>query len=329
MTKRWLIVGLVLISVSSMLAAQAWTPTGQWAQGVRIRFFVGGDPGDTFASIVYKGALQAEKDLGVKVDYVFSGWNTEKMTSQFREAVAAKPDGIAMMGHPGDDALMPIAKDAASAGIRMMYQNVDLPKVRATYGGGYVGVVDLGTQGQALSKEALRTLKFSSGDEMLVLGAWGQPGRYFREEGSAKAFEAAGYKVTRIVSPPEWAADPNLGTPVITAALLKNPKIKLIVFPGGQALGAAPLYMRAANKKPGDIYCIGFDTSPEVIKAFDQGYVQLTSDQQPFMQGYLPVLSLCLQIKLGLAPMVVDTGSGFVNAGNYKTVADLANKGLR
>ena len=114
MAKRWLIVGLALTCVSSILAAQAWTPTGQWAQGVRIRFFVGGDPGDTFASIVYKGALQAEKDLGVKVDYVFSGWNTEKMTAQFREAVAAKPDGIAMMGHPGDDALMPIAKDLES-----------------------------------------------------------------------------------------------------------------------------------------------------------------------------------------------------------------------
>ncbi len=327
MRKR-LLAGLVLVCVASILSAQAWTPTGQWAQGVTVRFFVGGDPGDTFASIVYKGALQAEKDLGCKVEYVFSGWQVEKMTSQFREAIAAKPDGIAMMGHPGDDALMPLARDAAD-GIKMMYQNVDVPKVRARYGGGYAGVIDLGTQGQALSKEAMRTLKLEKGDQVLVLGAWGQPGRYFREEGSAKAFEAAGYNVTRITAPPAWASDPNLATPVITAALLKNRKIKLIVFPGGQLLGAAPLYMQAANKNPGDVFCIGFDTSPEVIKAFQQGYVQLTSDQQPFEQGYLPVLSLCLQVKYGLAPMVVDTGSGFVNQANYEQVADLANKGLR
>ena len=68
------------------------------------------------------------------------------------------------------------------------------------------------------------------------------------------------------------------------------------------------MYMRAANHKPGDIYCIGFDTSPEVVKAFDQGFVQLTSDQQPFLQGYLPILSLCLQLKYGFAPAVQDTG---------------------
>ena len=40
-------------------------------------------------------------DTGAQVDYVFSGWDAEKMVQQLREAVAAKPDGIAMMGHPG------------------------------------------------------------------------------------------------------------------------------------------------------------------------------------------------------------------------------------
>jgi simple sugar transport system substrate-binding protein len=32
------------------------------------------------------------------------------MTQQLREAVASQPDGIAMMGHPGDDAIMAIAE---------------------------------------------------------------------------------------------------------------------------------------------------------------------------------------------------------------------------
>ena len=235
--RRWLLkasaIALVFACVAAAAYAQQWSPGTQWAQGIHIRFFVGGDPGDTFASIVYKGALQAEKDLGVKVDYVFSGWAVEKMTAQYREAIAAKPDGIAMMGHPGDDALMPLAKQAAEAGIAMMWQNVDVPKVRAVCGGGYVGVIDMDTQGQSLAKEALRTLKVPKGSEILVLGAWGDPGRYIREEGSAKAFEAAGFKVTRLKAPPPWSADPNLGTPVITAALLNNRNIKLVVFPGG------------------------------------------------------------------------------------------------
>jgi simple sugar transport system substrate-binding protein len=55
----------------------------------------------------------------------------------------------------------------------------------------------------------------------------------------------------------------------------------------------------------------------------------LTADQQPFQQGYLPILSLCQQVVYGLAPINVDTGAGFVTTDNYSSVADLATKGLR
>ena len=57
--------------------------------------------------------------------------------------------------------------------------------------------------------------------------------------------------------------------------------------------------------------------------------MHLTSDQQPFQQGYMPILSLCQQIVYGLAPMNVDTGAGFVSPENYKAVATLAGEGLR
>src|SRR5919108_190241 len=167
------------------------TESGKWCSGVTIRFFAGGDEGDSFASIVLRGAKAAEADLGPKVDYVFSGWNTEKMTSQLREAIAAKPDGIAFMGHAGDDAVMPLAEQASTAGITMMYQNVDVPQVRAKYGGGYVGA-QLTPQGHAPREEANRQVWPKSGDHALVLGAWGDPGRFLREEGTAKAFEDAG-----------------------------------------------------------------------------------------------------------------------------------------
>jgi len=107
-----------------------------WAKGIHIRFFVGGNPGDAFASIVLNGAKQAQADLSPTVDYIFSGWDVETMTNQLREAVAARPDGIAMMGHPGDVAILPLAQQAHSLEIVMEYQNVDVPKVRSAFGGG-------------------------------------------------------------------------------------------------------------------------------------------------------------------------------------------------
>lgn len=321
----------VLVLSSCKPAAQPasqGTAGSKWCSGVTIRFFAGGDEGDTFASIVLRGAKAAEADLGPKVDYIFSGWNTEKMISQLREAIAAKPDGISFMGHAGDDAVMPLAEEASKAGIQMMYQNVDVPQVRAKFGGGYVGA-QLTPQGYALGLEAIRQFGLKSGDHALVLGAWGDPGRFLREEGTAKAFEDGGLVVTRLRALPEWSSDPNLGTGEITAAVLSDPATKVIVFPGGQLLGASPMYLDAMKKKPGEILAIGYDTSPQVIDAFKKGYAQLTSDQQPYQQGYMPILSLCMTMKYGMGPMNLDTGAGFVDTKNYQTVADLANQGIR
>ena len=77
---------------------------------------------------VYNGAKQAELDLGCKVDYVWSDWDPQKMIQQFREVVATRPDGIAVMGHPGDEAFDPLIIDAESKGIIVTSQNTELPQ---------------------------------------------------------------------------------------------------------------------------------------------------------------------------------------------------------
>ncbi len=310
-------------------AASAQALRDNWCSDVKIRFFAGGAEGDAFASIVYNGAVQAAKDTGAQVDYIFSGWKAETMVQQLREAIAAAPDGIAMMGHPGEAAIMPLAEEASKAGIKMMYQNVPLPGVVAKFGGGYVGAQQ-GPQGQALGEESIRRFGLKAGDAVIVFGPFDQqPERYVREGATADALEAAGITVTRMPSPTEWAADPNLAIPVITAALANNPATRAIVYPGGQLLGNAAVYMQAAGKAPGEVTQIGFDTSPQIVEGFKAGWVQLTADQQPFLQGYMPILSLCQQVVYGLAPINVDTGAGFVTPDNYEAVATLATEGLR
>ncbi len=320
------------VALAAGLLAVASAPASalddNWCKDVHIRFFVGGAEGDAFGTIVYNGAKRAEGDLGPTVDYIFSGWDVEKMTQQLREAVAAKPDGIAMMGHPGDAAIMPLAEEASKAGIQMMYQNVPVPQVVAKYGGGYVGAQQE-AQGRALGAEAVRRAGLQSGDTVIMLGPFDNENRGARERGTVAAMEEVGVKVVKLNSPPEWAADPNQAIPVITAALLNNPDTKAVGYPGGQMLGNVPTYMQAAGKKAGDIFNFGFDTSPQIVEAFKDGWVQLTADQQPFLQGYLPILSLCQQVVLGLAPMNVDTGAGFVTPDNYEKVAKLATEGLR
>jgi simple sugar transport system substrate-binding protein len=327
-TRRSVALGFTAALLALAGSGTAHALDDKWCKDVHIRFFVGGAEGDAFGTIVYNGAKQAEADLGPKVDYVFSGWDVEKMTQQLREAVGVKPDGIAMMGHPGDAAIMPLAEEAHKAGIKMMYQNVPVNEVVAKFGGGYVGAQQE-AQGRALGAEAFKLSGLKAGDKAIMIGPFDNENRGARERGTVAALKEAGVNVVQINSVPEWAADPNQAIPVITAALLNNADTKLMGYPGGQMLGNVPTYMQAAGKKPGDIFSFGFDTSPQIVEAFKDGWVQLTADQQPFLQGYLPILSLCQQVKLGLAPMNVDTGAGFVTKDNYEIVAELAKQALR
>lgn len=317
----------VIAQATEEATAEAEADPSKWCSGMNIRFFAGGDAGGPFAKIVNEGAIYAEKNLGPNVEYIYSGWNNEKMLDQLRDAIAAQPDGIAFMGHAGDDAVMPLAKQAAEAGILMMYQNVDVPKVREMYGGGYVGA-NLSAQGRSLAAEAIRRLELDPAeDHILVIGPWAMPGRNIRELGVAEYFEEQGYTVVR-GDDSNTAGDNLLLQPIITGAVLDDPQIKVIVY-SGSTISSSKQYLTALGKQPGDIYNIGFDISPEIIQGFEEGWIQLTADQQPFLQGYMPIVSLCGSWKFDLSPLNVDTGAGFVTPENYQSLVDLAAMNVR
>ncbi len=315
-------------SISSAVFAIESDLGNDWCSDVRIHFFAGGAEGDGFAGIVQTGAENAIRDTGADAEILYSEWQSDRMIQQLREAIGAGVDGIAMMGHPGDEAIMPLAEMASEAGIMMMYQNVDVPSVRAKYGGGYVGA-NLATQGYALGLEAIRLFDLKPGDNAIVMVPIGDYSRAQREDNVRIAFEEHGMNVVVLDATPEQATDPNSAIPVISAALAANPDTKILVHPGGQMLGNGETFAMAAGYGPGELLQIGFDTSPQVMAGFVNDYVHLTSDQQPFLQGYLPILSLCQMKVLGTGALNQDTGAGFVTTENYNSVMELANAGLR
>ncbi|MDH4209452.1 MAG: substrate-binding domain-containing protein, partial [Anaerolineae bacterium] len=139
----WSIFSLVLALVLVAGCAPAATPapagetpapaTGKTCEGVKIIFFPGGPPGCPFGTVVYNGAVAAAADLGADVEYMFSDWDTTKMIDQFKEAMATSPDGIAIMGHPGDDAFGTLVDEAESKGIIVTSQNTTLPTIEEKY----------------------------------------------------------------------------------------------------------------------------------------------------------------------------------------------------
>ena len=300
-------------------------------EGIRVVFFPGGSPGGPFAGVVYRGALAAEKDLGCKVEYVWSGWNPEKMIAQFKDAVARRPDAICIMGHPGVVAFAPLVDEARKKGIIVTSGNTGLPAIEEKYkadGFGYVGQ-ELYPSGVNLAKGAAQRAGLKRGDRAMVWGLIAQETRGLRSKGCVDALEEMGIKVDYIEISNSINADASLGTPVFTGYVSANPDVKLIITDHGALTATAETYMRASRKKPGDIYIAGFDLSAATVDAVKKGYVGVVLDQQPWLQGYLPILQVCLAKKYGFSGLHIDTGAALIEASNIDFVAPLAQKGIR
>jgi simple sugar transport system substrate-binding protein len=311
--------------------ATADDSAGKWCRDVEITFFPGGPAGGVFANNVYNGAQQAEADLGPTVSYVFSDWDPQKMIQQFQEAVATQPDGIAVMGHPGDDAFSPLIDDAVAQGIIVTSQNTELPTSMDKYlgrGFGYVGAVNY-TAGYNLGKEAVARFGLQSGDRAMVWGLLSQPSRGERTQGVIDALEEAGLTVDYLEIDAATNADPTAGTPTFTGYVSSNPDVKLVVTDHGGLTATLETYLTAAGKGADDIFAAGFDLSPATLAAIRGGWTDLVIDQQPWLQGYIPILQICLTKVYGFSGLMIDTGAGFADKDNVEFLAPFVEQEIR
>ncbi|MEW6580323.1 MAG: substrate-binding domain-containing protein [Chloroflexota bacterium] len=333
--KAGLVVALVLVLTLALpTVAYGQGSEGakeKWCSGVKIVFFPGGPAGGVFAVNVYNGAVQAASDLGADVDYVWSDWDPQKMVQQFAEAMAMNPDGIAIMGHPGEDAFEPLVDEAVAKGIIVTSQNTTLPRIESKYAGvgfGYVGQ-ELYATGYNLGNEIIRRAGLVEGDRAMVWGLLSQPTRGLRTQGVIDAFKEAGLTVDYLEIDSATNADPPAGIPTFVAYVSSNPDVKVVVTDHGGLTATLQSYLEAAGKGPDDIYGAGFDLSPATVQAIRSGYTDLVIDQQQWLQGYLPILQICLTEKFAFSGLHIDTGGGFASADNVEQLAPLVEAVIR
>ena len=309
-------------------AGAAAGTAGQFCAGMKITFFPGGTAGGSFETVVYNGAKAAQAAFGPDVAYQWSDWDVQKMITQFQQAVATKPDGIAIMGHPGDAAFDPLIADAEKQGILISVMNTELPTAEATYGLGYTGAV-LHDAGASLATEAIKRGNLKSGDEVFVWGLKAQPGRGERTLGITDTLEKAGLKVDYYEIDDATNKDPNAGVATFTGYAASHPNVKAIFIDHGNLTAAIPTFMKAANLAPGSVFAAGFDMSPATVTGIQQNYVSLVIDQQELLQGFFGVEQLCLEKKYGFGGLFINTGAGFVDKSNIDAIAPLVTSQIR
>jgi simple sugar transport system substrate-binding protein len=314
----------LLAGVSAALAAD---PIGK---GLTMYMQMGGNAGDGATLARQTGATQAAEALGVDLKAQFSAWAPETMINQFKEAVAAKPSCIEIMGHPGSAAFHDLVKGAVDQGIVVTDGNspmTDLQKEFGTKGFGYAGV-DL-YAGGTLTAQAMLAHGLKKGDEAMVYGVFSQAERGQSEKGLADTLEKAGLKVDRLEITQEVNSDTSLGVPILAAYVEAHPNLKAIGTQHGGVTGILGDVLKKAGKKPGDIIVGGIDLGPATITGLKSGYVTATLDQLLYLQGFMPVVQCVMTAKYKMPGLSLNTGAGVVTPDTIGGLVPLIDAGIR
>jgi simple sugar transport system substrate-binding protein len=239
--------------------------------------------------------------------------SVSQMVSYLNTAVSASADGIATTVISSTGFTGPVDK-AMTAGIPVISYNAD-GTVNSK------GVPDIGTRrlcyvGQALYTsgqqlgERIKSLVTTPGDVVIFIATPGTGNIQPRFDGAASVLKPLGYTVAIQATGAATSAE----LPAEKAYLLAHKstlKGAFAVDAGSTQFLAQAL---AGAGLPGNFPAGGFDLTPTTLSAIKAGHLNFTIDQNPYLQGFLPVLYLYLYKLSGglLSPPDTDTGLTFV-----------------
>jgi simple sugar transport system substrate-binding protein len=275
-------------------------------------------PGDKFWDVVKSGQDQAGEDLGVKVTYQGSG-DAEEQAQLIDAAVSQDVDGlIVSMANP--DALKASIQAAVQADIPVITINSGADR-SAEFGAlthvGQTETIAGQAVGERLAGEGLKHI-------LCVVHEAGNIGLEQRCSGAAETF---GGQVENLqVDVSDLAA----ATSTIQAKLQSDQSVDGVLTLNNSVAGAAVNAAAQANRA--DLPIATFDVDSSVLEAIQGGDILFAVDQQPYLQGYLPVVMLHLYNTNGNTVgggQPVLTGPGFVDESNVEQVAQYAEGGTR
>jgi simple sugar transport system substrate-binding protein len=327
--KRFLSV-LVILMVAMLVLPAGQLVIAQEEEEIVVYMQMGGTQGDPSTLARTNGAKAAAEDLGITLVEQYSGWDPQTMIEQFNHALAASPDGIVIMGHPGEAAFEALVDEAISQGIIITSGNNPLPNLEAKYksmGFGYAGA-DLYAGGY-LTGQAMVAAGLEAGDEALVYDIWHQEGRSVSSQGVFDALTEAGLVVEKLDVSDEVDSEASLAIPILTAYLEAHPNLRAIGTQHGNITSNLPKVLEAAGKEPGEVIVGGIDLSPATIEGITQGYISVSFDQVLYLQGYFPVQQIWLTKNYQIPGLHINTGIGTVTPENIGQIAPLIEQGFR
>jgi len=286
---------------------------------IRIEFVTHGPAADPFWSVIKTGADKAAADLGVDVKYRGpERFDIPQIQRNFEAAIASNPSGMAVsIADP--DALVPLVKEAVGQDIPVVALNAGLEVWEETGALNYVGQTEF-----EAGVEAGKRMADEGVSSALCINH--QQGVATLDQRCAGFAEGLGGNVEEVAVKGD---DPAAAESGIKSALQQNPDVDGLLTLGPQGSDPA-LKALAESGRGGDMVFGTFDLSPDILEAVRDGKMAFAIDQQPFLQGYLPVGILTDYVQYLLHPVgVIPTGPNFVIKQDAQAVIDLSKEGIR
>jgi simple sugar transport system substrate-binding protein len=270
---------------------------------------------------VRKGMNDAARMIGVECDFLGTeGVDVAAQAQLLRDAVANGYDGIAL------NIIDPIAfdevvRETIERGVPVVGFNVD---DRATPNARLSSVNQrLYEAGEALATHLLPHIP-SGAHVLMTMHDEGVSALEDRLRGQQAVLTNKSARWTVIVT----GNDPLRGADVVARALADHPDIRIVLGTGQSDTEAAGRAIEASFAGRG-YWSAGFDLSPTTLRLIQEGHIRCTVDQQPYIQGFYPVIQLTLYLRYGILPSDIDAGATIIDRTNVDQVIELSWRQFR
>ncbi|HEX4483542.1 MAG TPA: sugar ABC transporter substrate-binding protein [Solirubrobacteraceae bacterium] len=247
------------------------------------------------------GAADASKLLGCSYQWTGSeSSNVNQMVNAINSAVTSGADGIAVALIDLHAFNAPV-EAAIKAGIPVVAYNADAPgNARLSYIG-----QDLKKAGEKMGERIVSDV--GSGDVALFIATPGSANLQPRIEGAEAAVKRSGKSITLHTVATGAAVPGELST--IDAYWVGHKETKgMYAVDGGSTESLAKVMQKYSLG--GKVKAGGFDLTEQTQKLLSEGDIEFTIDQQPYLQGFLPVLQLFMYQVSGTLTGLAETDTG-------------------
>jgi simple sugar transport system substrate-binding protein len=307
--------------------------TGSFADGMTIVFTHHSSASNPFWQAVKKGFDDACSKIAANCQMIFTQTegSIEQQSANMQAALARKPDAL-ITSIVDNNAFDQIISDARAAGVTVIASNVD--DTEGAKGNAREAFIGQGFIPAGYSLGKAMSENFPKDGPIKALVGVSAPGQNWSEQRAAgvtkflEEFKAANPSRQVEINRLDTGTDGAVVADRVGAYLNAHPDTTVYFDTGLWHAGVARA-LADRGVPPGKILLGGFDIVAEVLQQMQAGYIQVEVDQQPYMQGFMPVMEAYLAKTIGLSPADIDTGQGIVRPADVSKLWDLAKQGVR